>query len=188
MEKPTTAETCFQALCAIRNLLPYFPETAGRKDAMDAVRIIAGSLGLPALRVKKPQPQTEGVNALYDQIVAHAMTVDESVRKAKLPDRRDWIYQNAFAMLRDGVWAIKPVGHLAKKLDKVDEDAVAPANDDDNVDVTGTTPVTSSAASQVMRKLKLVPKEDPKQLTPVGGKMLPSSNHQPAIGYIINGK
>ena len=93
----------FDALCQARATIHHFPETPARHDVHHGLRIIAAALGTPPLKVRPPTPDT----APYDTLTAAVAKVEELVKRAHLPERRDWIYQNALALLKDGLTALR---------------------------------------------------------------------------------
>ena len=193
------AETCFKALTAARDVLRHFPENTARRDVWDGLRIIAGCLSLPPFRrrVKKGDTVTPAVVAttrtredLYDELMSHLQTIEECVRLARLPERRDWIYQNAITMARESAWTLRPPHHKTKTPVAASADDDMPEEEADSDSLPGK---NKKVVTTLLERLgaKLAPDND-KQLNPVGGGMLrgmlPSSKHQPAINYIVNGK
>ena len=100
---PTPAEQVFDALCQARATIQHFPDTPARHDVHHGLRIIAAALGTPPLKVRPPTPDANP----YDTLTAAVANLEELVKRAHLPERRDWIYQNALALLKDGLTALR---------------------------------------------------------------------------------
>lgn len=187
----TKATKCFQALCDARNVLHHFADTAAKRDVHDGLRMVTACLGLPPLKVKK-EPNTaappvvelddaakEAAKAAkdaallihYDVLANALLVVEETTKEAHLPERRNWIFQNAMALLKEASWALKPPAYKAPRIrDK----------DTTTLDEEGNALPREGADSEdelilVRRKLKSVrpAKNTPPQLSPVGGSMLP---------------
>lgn len=100
------------------------------RDAYDGLRILAATLGLKLVVPKRPKPTRTkatrtkhalqpGVAPLGDvpvavdyaavlkQVDTSVMEAITLVRSGRLPDRRDWIFQNAVELFRDGMASLQ---------------------------------------------------------------------------------
>jgi hypothetical protein len=93
-----------------RDLFEEIRELPEARDAHDGLRIIAATIGarIVVRRRKGPANTTTPVDygALCKQIES---LVGDAIGlvKGRLPERRDWIFQNATELFREGIWALQ---------------------------------------------------------------------------------
>jgi len=99
-----------------RNAFDVLRDHPEARDAHDGLRILAATLGVTIVVPKRTKtapklgavPLAEAPVAVdyaavlkqVDTLVMEAITL---VRSGRLPDRRDWIFQNAVELFRDGM-------------------------------------------------------------------------------------
>lgn len=106
MANPPSHETVYTALRAARSIIPLFPEGPARQTVHDALRVIAAACGLPLAVPAKPDLAAPGEHP-HTALERHLEAVTGLVQHS-LPERRDWIYQNAVALLKEALPALAP--------------------------------------------------------------------------------